>query len=218
MFVISVLADEDLLKLVLECSALQVSHWKVDHPSDTEEDITVGLSSKDEAEGLEPTLGVARCGSSGHAPVSLDSHPVANVDEVLVKKRALKWVKQQVSALLHGEDLPEGAQAREVAKVPYQIPAVPREGKDCPVWQQSFKTHHHLMVHIGVPRGEKYPCNKCGKVLVNRKMWSRHTKACVHGSKVACLDCGKQYASSQGMKQHHKAKASWVSIFHLLFL
>ena len=46
----------------------------------------------------------------------------------------------------------------------------------------------------------------CGKVLVNKKMWSRHTKACVCSSKVACLDCGKQYASSQGMKQHHKAK------------
>ena len=64
-------------------------------------------------------------------------------------------------------------------EVPYQIPAVPREGKDCPVCQQSFKTHHCLMVHMGVHRGEKYPCTKCGKVLANRKMWSRHTKACV---------------------------------------
>ena len=60
--------------------------------------------------------------------------------------------------------------------------------------------------HVRVHRGEKYPCNKGGKVLANRKMWSRHTKACVCGSKVACLDCGKQYANSQGMKQHHKAK------------
>ena len=54
-----------------------------------------------------------------------------------------------MSALLCGEDLPKGAQAREVAEVPYQIPAVPREAKDCPVCQQSFKTHHCLMVHMG---------------------------------------------------------------------
>ena len=55
-------------------------------------------------------------------------------------------------------------------------------------------------------RGEKYPCTKCGKVLANRKMWSRHTKACVQGKEVACSACGKEYASTQGMKQHMKAK------------
>ena len=134
LFVISVLADEDLLRSVLEYSTLQISHWKVDHPSDTEEEAVVGLSSEDEVEGLEPTPGVARYGSGSHAPApSEEPHPAAEANEALVKKRVLKWVKQQVSALLHGEDLPEGAQAREVAKVPYQIPAVPREGKDCPV-------------------------------------------------------------------------------------
>ena len=111
-----------------------------------------------------------------------------------------------MSALLHGENLPESAQAREVAEVPYQLPAVPREAKDCPVCQQSFKTHHRLMKHVGVHRGEKFPCDKCGKVLASRKMLRRHTKACVQGHKVPCPDCGKEYASSQGMKQHHKAK------------
>ena len=190
---------------MLECSALQVSHWKVDHPSDTEEEVVVGLSSEDEAEGLEPTPWVARCRSGSHAPApSEESHPTAEADEVVLKKRALKWVKQQVTALLHGEDLPEGAQAREVAEIPYQILAVPREGKDCPAYQHSFKTHHCLMVHMGVHRDEKYPCTKCGKVLANRKMWSRRTKACVQGKKVACSVCGKEYASTQGMKQHMK--------------
>ena len=206
LFVISVLVNEDLLKLVLECSVLQVSHWKVDHPSDTEEEVVIGLSSEEGVEGLEPTPWVARCRSGSHAPAPLEEpHPTAEANEVLVKRRALKQVKQQVSALLHGEDLPEGAQAREVAEVPYQIPAVPREGKDCPVCQQSFKIHHCLMVHTGVHRGEKYPCTKCGKVLANRKMWSRHTKACVQDKKVACPVCGKEYASTQGVKQQRSA-------------
>ena len=89
--------------------------------------------------------------------------------------------------------------------MPYQIPAIPREA-DCPVCQQSFKTHHHLMVHMVVHRGKKFPCNKCGKVLVNRRMHSRHTAFHVHDKKVTCPDCGKQYSSSQWLKQHQKAK------------
>ena len=109
---------------------LKVSRWKVDHHSDTEDDEVVGLSSEDEAEDLPAAPRVARCRSGGAAPVPVPLEPRLAEDEVVVKKRALKWVKQQVSALLHGEDLPEGAQAREVAEIPYQIPAVTRDGKD----------------------------------------------------------------------------------------
>ena len=141
-----------------------VSMWKVDHPSHTEDDITVGLSSEDETEGLAASPRVARCsfGEPAAAPteVPAPSKPCPAEDEVLVKKRALKWVKQQVSALLCGEDLQEGTQTREVAKVPYQIPSVPMEAKDCPVCQQSIKTHRWLMVHMGVHWGKKYLCIK----------------------------------------------------------
>ena len=56
----TVLADANLLKLVLECSILKVSKWKVEHPSDTEDETLVGLSSEDEAEGLAAVPGVAR--------------------------------------------------------------------------------------------------------------------------------------------------------------
>ena len=120
-FLISVLADENLLKSVLECSDLLVSMWKRDHPSDTEDDELVGLSSKDEVKGLATQPGVARKGTGVPAAVPVEVsaavlvEPQPSADEVLVKKRALKWVKQQVLALLHGEDLHEGAQAREVA-------------------------------------------------------------------------------------------------------
>ena len=135
---IPVLADRDLLKSVLECSELVTSLWKRGHPSDTEEDPAVGLSSEDEATGLEPAPGVARHMFGGPTPVGalapteVPPKVCPAEDEVLVKRRALKQVKQQVSALLHGEDLPKVAQAREVAEVPYQIPSVPREAKDCP--------------------------------------------------------------------------------------
>ena len=98
----TVLADAYLLKAVLECSILKVSKWKVEHPSDTEDETLVGLSSEDEAEDLAVIPRVARQRSGGPAVVSGSPvhHPAAADDEVLVKKRALKWVKQQVSALL----------------------------------------------------------------------------------------------------------------------
>ena len=45
---ISVLADKDLLKSVLECLALFPSLWMRDHPSDTEDEAVVRLLSEDE--------------------------------------------------------------------------------------------------------------------------------------------------------------------------
>ena len=167
----------------------------------------MGLSSEDEAEGLDALLRVARQRSGGPAvvPGSPVHHPV-DEDEVLVKKRALKRVEQQVLTLLRGKDLPEGAQAREVAEVSYQIPVVARERKDCPVFQRSFKTHHRLMVHMGVHQSEKLPYGKCGKVLATMRTWTEHTKACVSGIWVACSDCGQEFSCNQGMHQHHKAK------------
>ena len=53
----------DLLKSVWECSEMKVSQWKILHPSDTEDEQNVGISSKDEAEDLEAAPGVARRGS-----------------------------------------------------------------------------------------------------------------------------------------------------------
>ena len=76
------------------------------------------------------------------------------MDEVLLKKRALKWVKQQVSALLHGEDFPEGAQAREIAEIPYQLPAVPRKAKDSGVSTEVQDTPQVDETHGGAQRRE----------------------------------------------------------------
>ena len=174
------------------------SSWKRDHPSDTEDEGFVGLSSEDEVEGLAVQPRVARRGARALSAVPEEPQPAG--DEVLVKKRTLKWVKWQLSALFCGEDLPEGAQAREVAEIPYQLPAVPREARDCLVCQQRFKAPYRLMKHMGVHRGENFPCDRCGKVLASRRMLRRHISACVQGKKVPCPDCGKEYASTQGMK------------------
>ena len=101
---------------------MKVSGWKVDHPTDTKDDGVVGLSSEDKAEGLSATPGVARCRFGGPAPVPVPPEPCLADIEVVVKKKALKQVRQQVLTLLCGEDLPEGAQAREVTRGPVPNP------------------------------------------------------------------------------------------------
>ena len=181
---------------------------KWNHPLDTEDGHEVGLSSEDEVEGLPEDPGMA-CREVITGPAPAPAPEPRREDEVVVKKRALKRVKQQVGALLRGEDLLEGTQAREVAEVPYQLPPVPRDAKECPICQQVFKTHHRLMCHMGVHRGEKFPCEKCEKVLASRRMLRVHVPACVQGRKVLCPDCDWSFASQQGMKQAFQGSA-WV--------
>ena len=57
---LSVLANCGNLKSILECSQLIISKWKHDHPLDTEDETLVGLTSEDEAEGMDWCEGVAR--------------------------------------------------------------------------------------------------------------------------------------------------------------
>ena len=111
--------------------------------------------------------GIAHRGRPVHEPQQ-GAAAAAGEGEVVMKKRVLKHVKQQVTALLCGEDLPEGAEAREVAEVPYLLPAVARDVTKCPICERKFPNHHKLMKTMGVHRGEKFPCKKCGKVLASQ--------------------------------------------------
>ena len=54
-----------------------------------------------------------------------------------------------MSALLRGEDLPEGAQGREVAEVPYEVPDVPR-GKPPVLCVDSLSDHTTELLFIWV--------------------------------------------------------------------
>ena len=46
-------ANHDNLKSILEGSQLMMSKWKHDHTLDTEDETLVGLTSEDEAEGMD---------------------------------------------------------------------------------------------------------------------------------------------------------------------
>ena len=70
---------------------MKESRWKISHPSDTEDEKNVGLSSEDEAEGLEAAPGTARRGTGRPAAPEPQPAPVpAPVqladDEIIIKK------------------------------------------------------------------------------------------------------------------------------------
>ena len=146
----------------------------------------------------------------------LESRPEATAaptgSEVLTKKRALLHVKQQVSALMHGEDLPEGALARETAEVPYQLPAVARDTTNCPVCERKFITHHHLMKHMGVHCGEKFPCDRCSKVLASRKMLKFHQSSCVRENKSPALFVPNHMGQSRGCYSTTRWPMAWIGL------
>ena len=94
-------ADADNVKDVLKVLELMVMWWKDAHPSDTEDEVNVGLTSEYEAEGMVQQPGIAQRGqAAGGGPPWGATPTLVGEGEVVVKKLALKRMKQQVSALL----------------------------------------------------------------------------------------------------------------------
>ena len=148
---ISVHADEDLEKYVLETSKLCYTMFKLKCPADTEDEALVGISSEDEAEDMDLDLTITHqavrqapvliVGTSGVLLAEVISMaaatgPVPGPEEVIMKKAALVTVQKQMAALVRGEDLP----AREVQDVPYVVPAVGGEDTKCPICHLVFMT------------------------------------------------------------------------------
>ena len=57
---------------------------------------------------------------------------------------------------------------------------VPRGETTCPVCKKGFKSHHRVKVHMGVHRGGKFPCGKCGRCWPqNVTGMSTHNRVCM---------------------------------------
>ena len=210
---ISVHADEDLEKYVLETSKLCCTMFKLKCPADTEDEALVGISSEDEAEDMDldpaithwavrqaPVLIVGTSGvlSAEVMSTAAATGPIPGPEEVIMKKAALVTVQKQMAALVRGEDL----LARGVQDVPYVVPAVGGEDTKCPICHLVFMTPHQLREHMDVHRGEQFSCGNCSKLLASHHMLKVHQKGCIQGSKFTCEWCGQEYATKQGLRQH----------------
>ena len=181
---------------MLETLKLCCMMFKHKCPADTEDKAWVGISSEDEAEDLDldPSIACQAVRQGAPAPIAGTSAapsaavgsaaavvgPTPGLDEVIVKRAALVTMQKQMAALVRGEDVPQPG-TREVQDVPYVVLVVGREDTKCPICHLVFKTPYQLGKHMGVHKGEQFPCGNCSKLLASHSMLRDHQKGCIQG-------------------------------------
>ena len=181
-----------LLKSVWETSEMKASRWKIKHPSDTEDEKNVGLSSEDKAEGLEAAPRSSQEGdwstcSSGAPTCSSSSTSTASWGRNHRQETGTAGGWSSRCWLSFGERIClKGHRAGRWLRFLTRFPVFQGEKPPVLCVQQTFKSHHRVRVHMGVHRGEKFPCGRCGKVLASKCYWRDHTQSCMQGKTVAC--------------------------------
>ena len=212
--IFSVLANKELVKDVLTCTALTPSTYKTHHPDNTDDSEEVGDSSEDEAEGLEEILGV-----SHHLQKPLQPEPVpeptpipssALTEEegvIKVQRKDLKKAQGILKDILAGRKV-RAASGASCDDVPFELPTVEAGDKYCNLCHQSFSLTRALRHHMKTHTGETgWVCDKCSKILSTKAMLDLHTASCGKRDKQHNYQsCNKGYTTKQALMAHLKAK------------
>ena len=123
---LSVQANKDLVKDVLTCRPLESSVYKSHHLDNTDDPDVVGMSSEDEAEGMEDILGVSR--RLNKPPPAGPSPPepsVSGEEEGMIKvpKKDLKRAQGILKDILAGRKVCTSTGAT-LEDVPFKVPEV----------------------------------------------------------------------------------------------
>ena len=153
MYLLLVWANCELVKDVLTCRPLENSVYKSHHPDDTDDPDDVGVSSEDEAEGMEGILGISRKLSrpppSESSPPELPAppapkKPAPEVKEGFIKvpKKDLKRAQGILKDILAGRKVRASGASRE--DVPFEVPEVQAGETSCELCHQCFKSTRSL--------------------------------------------------------------------------
>ena len=160
---LSVWANKELVKDVLTCRPLS-SVYKSRHPDDTDDPDTIGMSSEDEAEGMEDILGVSRRLNKPPPAEPSPPEPAVPEEEGIIKvlKKDLKRAQGILKDILAGKKVcASTGVTRE--DVPFKVPEVQASDTSCELCHQSFKStcslHHHMKTHTG---DTGWSCDRCG--------------------------------------------------------
>ena len=220
--------QENLVKDVTVCQDICMSEYKARHPDDSEDPQDVGLSSKDEATGMEEVTGVARrIVLSRPSPAQLTPTPSASRpsgstdpdvpegcvklagDEVIIKKVVLQGIKRGAELALRGQ-APASFSLGQVTAgdLPFEFPAPAVHQVFCDLCCKDFPTlkalRHHLRVHKGLTH---YLCRKCGKHLASSHTWDMHRESCGSAEYAHhCQVCRRGYHQKQSLVAHLRAK------------
>ena len=189
MYLLLVWENHELVKDVLTCRPLENSIYKSRHPEDTDYPDDVGVSSEDEAEGMEGILGVSRRLSRPPPSESFPPEPSAppapgkpapEVKEGFIKvpKKDLKRSQGILKDILAGRRVRVSGATLE--DVPFKVPEVEAGETCCELCRQCFKSTRSLRRHMKTHTGDTgWSCDQCGKVLASGAMYNLHQKVVV---------------------------------------
>ena len=216
MYLLLVQANPKLVKDVLTCRPLENSVYKSRHPEDTDDPDDVGVSSEDEAEGMEGILGISRrlsrpppSESSPPEPSAppAPGKPAPEVEEGFrkVPKKDLKRAQGILKDILAGRRVRASGATRE--DVPFEVPEVQAGETSCELCCQCFKSARSLRRHMKTHTGDTgWSCDQCGKILASGAMYNLHQKSCGKERGHWCRECTKGYSTKQALVAHLKAK------------
>ena len=198
------------MKDVLTCRPLENSLYKSRHPDDTDDPDTVGVSSEDEAEGMEDILGVSRRLNKPSPTEPLPPELAVPEEEGMIRvpKKDLKRAQGILKDILAGRKAHPSTEATQ-EDVPFQVPGVQAGDTSCELYHQSFKSTRSLRRHMKTHTGDTgWSCNWCGKVLASKVMYELHMKSCSQEKGHWCQECNKGYTTKRALVAHLKVKHS----------
>ena len=226
-FTITVPIDEENEHMVLSVQDIRISRHKDVHPDDSDAPEDIGLSSEEEAEGMEEDDNIARkyhqrAGPAPAAPpapraTSTDTGTSTTDPEVAtlqVPVADLQQVQEMIGKILGGEAPAAGLfqpapqlSAGGDQGAPFSIPKPKRGEKKCGVCQRTFWSTTTLRQHMKTHTGEqKHTCPNAGygRKLSSKRSLETHLQTCQKEKIHFCKHegCDKLFATKAGLKAH----------------
>ena len=210
--------DDENQKMVISVQDIRLSAHKDVHPSDSEDNVDIGLSSEEEAEDLAETPHIRR--KFVPPPVPPQSQPAPSTStggsaNIQVPVEALQKVQQYIGQLLGGEATPgvfpppEDPPAPTSEEVPFAVPKPKRGEKVCQLCQRKFWATETLKRHMQSHSGkQKHVCPNegCGRKLSSKRCLETHLTTCQKEKTLFCKvkGCDKLFATKQALSAHEK--------------
>ena len=202
LFLFSVPLDNDNQKMVISVQDILLTAHKDAHPSDSEDNIEIGLSSEEEAEDLAEAPHIRRKfvpppPAPEPQPTPSTSTSTGDSTSIQVPVEALQKVQEYIGQLLGGEatsrafSQPEDPPA--TSEVPFAVPKPKRGEKVCQLCQRKFWATETLRRHMQTHSGkQKHVCPNegCGRKLSSKRSLETHLTTCQKGENILLQNQG----------------------------